>query len=543
MPQADYDETRLMVLWGYNPSASSVLHYGRQILDAKDRGAKLVVIDPLVTPLAAKADIWLQLRPGSDGALALALLNVIINEELYDHVFVDRWTLGFPELKKHVQSYSPEMAEEITWVDSEKIREVARLYASSKPAVMEDGNGIDQHTNVVQTDRLIAILRVVTGNLGVPGGHIFRPGSGLADISLKQKTPIASSISRNPLYTDLSGQISTPHVVDTILTENPYPVKAMIVHGSAVGSLASNANKTMKALSKLSLLVVHELFMTSVAEIADYVLPAATYLEQNCLVSNPPAGPSPTKDTAFYGMIEKAVEPLGEAWSDHDFIWGLAKKLGLGEYFTSPEELFNEELAPLGLSVAELGMYPGGYIRRFQPEEIYHTFEKTGFNTPSGKVELWSKTLEKAGFDPIPVYNEPAESPLSKPEIAIEYPLVGSVGLHLGLYTHTQYRTLPWLREIHKGAFVNIHPLKCEELGVRNGDEVYVESPRGRIKVAARITEEVDPRVVMVTWGWGQPYACGDRVNVLTDDEEGCPISGSTGNRSFLCRVVKVGVN
>jgi anaerobic selenocysteine-containing dehydrogenase len=532
-----------MILWGYNPSASSVLHYGRQILDAKDRGAKLVVIDPLLTPLAAKADIWLQPRPGSDGALALALLNVIINEELHDRVFVDRWTVGFSELKNHVQSYTPEMAEKITWVDANKIREVARLYAASKPAVVEDGNGIDQHTNVVQTDRLIAILRAVTGNIGVPGSHIFRPGSGLADISLKEKTPVVPSITRNPFYTNLSGQISTPHVVDTILTEKPYPVRAMIVHGSAVGSLASNANKAMEAFSKLSLLVVHELFMTDVAEIADYVLPAATYLEQSCLVSNPPAGPSPSKDTAFYGMIEKAVEPLGEAWDDHAFIWGLAKKLGLGEYFTTPEDLFNEELAPLGLSVAKLREYPGGCIRRFEPEEIYHTFEKSGFKTPSGKVELWSQTLEKAGFDPLPVYTEPAESPLSKPEIAVEYPLVGSVGLHLGLFTHTQYRTLPWLREIHRGAFVNIHPLKGEELGIRNGDEVYVESPRGRIKVATRITEEVDPRVAMVTWGWGQPYAGGDRVNVLTDDEERCPISGSTGNRSFLCRVVKVGVN
>lgn len=543
MPQADYDNTRLMLLWGYNPVYSSILHYAPQILDAKERGAKLIVVDPIFTAIASKADIWLQPRPGTDGALALAMLNVIINENLYDRAFVEKWTVGFDRLRESVQVYKPEMASEITWVPAEKIREVARLYATTRPAVLEEGNGIDQHTNVVQTDRVIAILRAVTGNLGVPGGHLFRPGSGLADITLAKIAPKEPSITLSTLYTKLSGQISTPHVVDALLTGKPYPIKAMIVHGSAAGAIASNADKTLEAYRRLDLLVVHEQFMTDVAEIADYVLPAATFMEQSCLVANPPAGPAPTKDTAYLGMMEKAVEPEGEAWSDHDLIWSLARRLGLGEYFTTPEELYDEELKPLGLSVAKLREHPGGYIRKLKPEELYRTFEKSGFNTPTGKVELWSKTLEEYGYVPLPIYTEPAESPLSAPEVVKDYPLVCGVSVHLGLFTHTQYRTLPWLKEIYPGASVYINPATARKLGVSNGDAVYVESPRGKISVSACVTEMVDPRVVQVTWGWGQPYASGDRANTLTGDAERCPISGATGNRSFLCRVVKVEAN
>ncbi len=543
MPQADYDETKLMLLWGYNPVYSSILHYAPQILDAKEREAKLIVVDPIFTAIASKADIWLQPRPGTDGALALGMLNIIINENLYDHAFVERWTTGFDKLAERVLEYTPERVSDITWVPAGKIRDVARFYAATRPAILEEGNGVDQHTNVVQTDRALASLRAVTGNLGIPGGHLFRPGPGLADVTLVEMAPREPSLSLNPLYTNLSGQISTPHVVDALLKGEPYLVKAMIVHGSAAGAVASNADKTLEAFRHLDLLVVHEQFMTDVAEIADYVLPAATWMEQSCLVANPPAGPAPTKDTAYLGMMKKVVEPLGEARGDHYFIWALAKRLGLGEYFTTPEELYDEELKPLGLSVARLREYPGGYVRKLNPEEIYGTYEKSGFKTPTGKVELWSKTLEEYGYDPLPNYLEPAESPISTPEIAEDYPLVCGASVHLGLFTHTQYRTLPWLKEIYPEASVYINPLTAESLGIDDGDPVHVESLRGRNTVSAHVTGEVDPRVVQVTWGWGQPYASGDRANTLTGDEDRCPISGATGNRSFLCRVVKAEAN
>ncbi len=542
MPAGDYANAKLMILWGYNPIYSSILHYGRQVLDARERGAKLVVIDPLFTAIASKADHYLRPRPGSDGALALGMLNVIINERLHDKDFVERWTHGFDEISRLAQDYPPERAEEITWVPAEQIREVARLYASTKPAVLDDGNGLDQHTNVVQTTRLIAILRAVTGNLGVRGGHLFRPGSPLADATLKERLPGGvRSLTRNPLYTEVNGNISTPHVVDALLTGEPYPVKAMIVQGSGAGVIASNSDKTLEAFRRLELLVVMDLFMTATARIADIVLPAATFLEQTSLVGCPPAGPPPTVDTSLVGLMNKAVEPIGECWSDHRFIFELAERLGYGEDFPSPVEVFDMELAPLGLTVERLREHPGGYIIEHTPDQLYGTHLEKGFNTPTGKVELHSSTLEKYGYDPVPRYDEPAESPHSTPQTAVDYPLVCGASLHLGLFTHTQYRTLPLLKEFYPEAFVMVHPETASGLGISDGDDVYVESPRDRIGVVARVTEEVDPRVVNVSWGWGQPYASGDRANLLTDDVERCPVSGSTGNRSFLCRVVRAG--
>ena len=540
MPQSDLSNTQLMILWGYNPIYSSLLHYGRQVMDAREGGAKLIVIDPVFTSLASKADIYVRPRPGSDGALALGLLNVIISEGLYDHEFVENWTIGFEELKELVKNYLPPKVSEITWVPEKQIIEVARLYATTSPAVLDEGNGLDQHTNVTQTSRTLSILRAITGNLGIKGGHVFRPGSGLKDIMLPEKLPSDTpSITKNPLYTDTAGTLSTPHVVDAILTGEPYPVKAMIVQGSGAGVIASNADKTLKAFRKLELLVVMDLFMTSTAEIADFVLPAASFLEQTSLISSPPAGPAPTVDTHFNGVMRRAVEPLGECITDHDFVFKLAHRMGYGEYFENPEAVFDEELKPLGLTFMELGKYSGGYIREIPPEQLYDTYKTEGFSTPSVKVELYSRQLEEYGYDPLPSFVEPAESPLSKPEVAEQYPLVCSVSYHLGIFTHSQYRTLPWLKELIPEAYVMIHPSKAKEIGVQDGEKVYVESLRGRIEVAAKITQEVDPRTATVAWGWGQPYASGDRPNLLTDDSQRCPISGATGNRSFLGRVVR----
>jgi anaerobic selenocysteine-containing dehydrogenase len=226
MPACDYGNTGLMMLWGYNPVYSSILHYGRQIIDAKERGAKLIVVDPVFTAIASKADIFVQPRPGSDGALGLAMLNVIINERLYDEGFVERWTHGFDELRGLVKEYPPERAEEITWVQASLIEEVARTYATTKPAVLEEGNGLDQHTNVVQTTRVLAILRALAGNLGVAGGHVFRPGGSLADVSLGEMKPRGvESITQNPLLYEKAGIITTPHVVDALLPGSPIPSK------------------------------------------------------------------------------------------------------------------------------------------------------------------------------------------------------------------------------------------------------------------------------------------------------------------------------
>lgn len=293
----------------------------------------------------------------------------------------------------------------------------------------------------------------------------------------------------------------------------------------------------MEALKKLDFLVVHELFMTATAEQADIVLPATTFLEQPSLVRRG----GPDVESSFIGMMNKTVEPLGECWSDLKFIIQLAKKLGYDKEFKweNEEEAYDEMLAPLDLTVEKLRENSEGMIIRFDPTEVYKRYEREGFGTPTGKVELYSKTFQEAGYDPLPVYKEPAESPYSRPDIYEEYPLVCNTGLKPGIFTHTRYRQLPWLKELMPEAFSLVHPMDADRVGVTDGDLINIESLRGSIQIRAKVTPSIKEGTVMVTHGWGQPYVGGPVANILTDDQERGPISGATGNRSFLCRITR----
>lgn len=541
MPIPDYDRARCVVLWGYNPAETSVVRVMRSILDARERGARLIVVDPHFSRTAMKADIFVQPRPGTDGALALGMLNTIIDEGLYDDEFVSNWTLGFRELCEMVERYEAQRVEAITGVPRDLIRTVSRMYATEKPAVLQDGNGLDQHTNVVQTTRAIAALRAVTGNLGVKGGHIFQPPLGLKDLSLGGRIEggYERSVSTHPLYYDIpsSGIISTPEIIDAILTGRPYPIRALIVQASAVGIISSNRKRVMEALRKLDFLVVHDIFMTSTAELADLVLPAATFLERSLLCITV----GPTVESRHIGMMDEAVEPRGECWSDLRFILELAKRLGFAPDFKWDDylEFFDEELEPLGLTVEKIRSQPGGVLIEYRPEEVYESYRVGGFKTVTGKVELYSKTFEELGYDPLPEYVEPSESPLSDPNLFEEYPLICGTGLKPGIYTHSQFRTLPWLKTFMPEALAFIYPKDAEKYGVADGEMVTIESPNGRIDIRAEVSESVKEGVVMMPHGWGHPYAGGAAVNDLTGDLHREPISGATGNRSFLCRIRK----
>jgi anaerobic selenocysteine-containing dehydrogenase len=539
-PIPDYDKTKFMILWGYNPAYTSVVNHARRILDAKQKGAKVVVIDPRFTNMASKADIYLRLRPGTDGTLALGMLRLIIEEELYDKSFVNQWTVGFEKLKEFIKAYPLKKVEDITWVPAEKIAEVARLYATHKPAILEEANGIDQHTNVVQTVRAMAILQAVTGNLDIPGGHLFIPPLPLKDMTLREKAPSkALSLSSHPLYYNLC-RISTVEMLDAIETGKPYPVKALIVQGSGLSVISSNSDRVKKTLGKVDFIVVHDLYLTTDAQIADLALPAKTFLEYSLPIFYP-FGYGPSADVGMMGIANEIVDAPGECKSDPEFIFEMARRLDLEEYFPwrSSEEAFDEELAPSGFTVKDLQKNPQGIIMNFQPHTLYKKYEKGGFNTPSKKVEIYSETFEQLGYDPLPGYVEPAETPVSAPKVAEEYPLICGTGLKLGLFTHSQFRTLEWLNEIIPEPYVEIHPQAAKELHVKDGGRVKVETLRGDIEVIAKITEATDPRVIFITYGWGHSYAHGASVNVLTDMMKRCPISGANGNRSFLGRIRK----
>ena len=528
------------VLWGVNTEISDLPGYVR-LNQALSQGTRLIVVDPRKTRFASRADLWLQPRPGTDLALALAIINVIIKEELYDKAFVSEWTVGFDRLRKHVQDNTPGWAQEITWVPADQIVAAARMYATTKPACIRDGNGFEGNVNSVQTARAIAILRTITGNLGVPGGEVEWASLPLGNMSEfifhdrlveeQRKRMIGAHMGVVQLY---HAQIALPQLVTkAILEEKPYPIKVFCIHGCNPLITWTNVQEVYQALMKLEFFYVVDLVMTPTAEIADIVLPAATYLEFNDLAARAP----------FLGIRQKVAQ-VGECWSNQKIINELAKKLGLGDYFWDDvEESLDIILSSAGLTFEELKRIGGIKVGR-----EYRKYEREGFRTPSGKAEIYSTLLEKWGHAPLPTYHEPPESPYSAPELSRDYPLI-LTSWHHAAYHHSDNRHLATLRGTEPEPVAEIHPETARELGIEDGQEVYIETKRGRIRQRAVLTDGIDPRVIGASYAWWFPEQGVEslhgwqesNINILTASEPPYnPEIGSTTLRGILCRVYKV---
>jgi anaerobic selenocysteine-containing dehydrogenase len=549
----DVENGKLLIAWGWNPANESVPNRMRHIIKAKQRGLKLVVIDPRYTKTAAKADMFVQIRPGSDGALALGMANVIIKENLYDKEFIDKWTTGFDKYWELVEQYPPEKVEKITWIPASKICELAKLYATTKPAMLSAENGTHQSANAVQNQRAIACLMLLTGNLDVPGGNVIfnethqrPPKMAMRDITPDGlKKAFDKSNSKSFLYFS-AFYVSALDWIDGIISGEPYAIRAGIISAGNPLIQLENAARVKDALKKLDFLVVRDHFMTATAEQADIVLPAATFLERSAMIFYTGGHANPRVDALYRMLLQKAVDPAGECTCEYDFIKDLAERLGIGDKFPwkDVEGIIDYDLEEEGLSVKDLKEHsePENVLKKIlPPEEAYEKYEKV-FGTPmleSHKAEFYSLRLKKMGLDPLPTYLEPGESPISRPDLLKDYPLICTAGLKTGLHTHSSLHNLPWLKEIMPEPFMEINPSKAEELGIKNGDMVMVKSPRGSIAIKARTINTVDPRVVTITTGWGNRYDGGSILNKLTMTEERCQISSSTSIRCFLVNVSK----
>lgn len=541
-PVCDYaNNPKCIVMWGCNPLWTNPDEYkGVNFWRAYEKGAKLIVIDPRKGFLANKADLWLQLRPGTDAALAMGFFNVIIEEELYDEEFVEQYIHGWDAFVQRVENNYPiTHVEEITWVNQDLIRQAARMYATTKPAGIHWGVPTEQNINCTDFTRIAVGLMAATVNLDAPGGNVFYQPPPVRKVAVFSANDALSLEQKNKRLGGDQYKLASRMTIITpkcawnaILTGKPYPVKAGYLVGTNPVVSRANAMEVYKALKKLEFLVVSDFFLTPTAELADIFLPAATWLEQDHVSEN----------WKFHGYVlarQKVVE-IGECWQDHKIFMELGKRMGQ-EWWDSVEDSLDWMLEPTGLTWEEFKKI--GYI---QGNMEYYKYREKGFSTPTRKIELYSTIFEKWGFDPLPKYTEIPESPVSTPALAEKYPYILNSGLRTPTFFHSENRMVPWLREIRPDPIVEIHPETATKHNIQEGDWVWIESSRGRAKQRAKLNTGIDPRVIVAEHGWWYPEIKSSghgwktsNINLLTDNshESMDPVMGATNLRVLLCNI------
>lgn len=559
--------TRLLVLWANQAPKTNPIKWarGRNV-------EKLIVIDPRRTEVAAQADVWLQIRPGTDCALALGWLNVIINEGLYDKEFVEKWTIGFEELRKRVQDYPPERVAEITWIPKEKIVESARLYATVKPGYILWGSPTAYYgLNTAETERARCILRAITGNLDVRGGNQFiRPFSKqvkLTELELSEMLPPAQvkkalgsdrfkvmtwpgfyqfrEEARKDIRASVVRGAPVAAIIHAARTGEPYRIRALMIAACNPLLTVADTKKVYEAFKAVELLVVLDHWKTPGAVLADYILPTTMWMEKPAFSFLEHANSLITGQR----VLPKSVPGEYDRRDDYDIWRGLGIRLGQGEFWPweSLEECYDYRLQPLGISWEEFSS-----TRFWMTEPLKHKSyeEEGGFRTPTGKVELASTVFENLGYDPLPYYEEPPESPVRTPELAKEYPYI-MISRRSATFLHSSHRMVRGMRRMHPEPLVEIHPETARKHGIEDGDMVWIETRRGRIKQRARLTDSILPQVINPDFGWwfpekeaAEPSLFGlweANVNILTSLElDHC--SQSTGTYYMgccLCRISK----
>ena len=535
----DLPRTRCLLVWSSNPFYTNTT-LARTLLDLKEKGVKFIAVDPRVSAFAEKADLHLQLRPGTDGALALGMVKVLIEENLYDRAFVEKWTIGFDELCDYLDEHPLEWAEEMTGVPKEKIREAARLYGMTKPAsLMTSASSTTHHINGFQNHRAILLLIGLSGNFDIPGGnyvepqtyqHVFsgaltnekelRLGTRLKDL------PPRIGEDRFPVwcqhYDHEAPEAHSMMIPFQIHSGKPYPLKAFIGFGANY-RMWPGSDFFKESLLKLDFLVNTDIFFTDTCEFMDLVLPATTSFERSELKH---------WNSKYLMLTSPVINPVGESRSDFDILCGIANHLGLGELFWNGnlDKAIDELMAPSGYTAAELRKYPSGTPVKNPLKPGYKKYEKSGFSTPSGKIEITSTILKEAGFDGLPIYRapqyfDPALNPLS-------YPLILNTGSRLPMFIHSEMHNVPWCQALRKDPLLDMNPSDALERGIHQDDWIWLETPRGKIHVRANLTETVLPGVVHMFHGIQEAD-----VNLLIEPDYLDPISGFPGFKSLRCQV------
>jgi anaerobic selenocysteine-containing dehydrogenase len=479
LPVPDYANSDCIVLWGGNPPHAHP-NMTRMIMEAKHRGAKLIVIDPRLSAIARKADLFLQIRPGTDGALALGIMRRLIENKWYDQEFVDGFSIGFDSFARYTKKFTPQYVETETGIDGKMLDAATSIIARNRPRVANYvGNGLEHHENGVNNIRTVACLDGLLGSLDHKGGNLIPYSAGLRklplyeEVPLKHLDPIGADI--YPVLYDFRQECHTMTAMDTIMSGKPYPLRAMFIAGANPCLTNPNSGKVLRALQNLDLLVVRDLFMTETAELADYFLPAASFLERTELHVH-----------SVYQTINLTSKLLSypSCQDEYQFWHDLAQRLGAGSYFPWDDETVLNRwlLQPTGISLEELRSHPEGY--RYKPIH-YGKWREMPLSTPSQKFEFTSAYLKKKGYPELPEYRSPGYL-IDRNK---QYPYTLITGARKLLYYHSRNHNFPRFHKSISGPEMEIHPSDAKSLGITDGEVMIVTSEIGSLEIRANVVE------------------------------------------------------
>jgi anaerobic selenocysteine-containing dehydrogenase len=528
-----HHESKLVVLWASNiTSTNEEGEINSLLIEQIRKGTELIVIDARRVDLVNRAKLWIQPRPGTDNALALSFLNVIVGQNLYDKHFVEKWTYGFADLARHVGDYTPERTAEITGVNPDLTREAARSYAQSHPAAIQWGNPLEHTINAFHTLRALVCLMAICGNLDVPGGNIQANEPNILSLGKfvrSDSLPSKKTEMIHAYHHTIPRLMTVPPAMfkEAVLNGNPYPVKAAYMQCTNPLLAYADSRQTYEALLKLQFLAVSDIFMTPTAAMADIVLPAATHFEFN--------------DIGHYGLGHgyilarpKVVNPPDGCWSDIRILNELGKVLTKRElWYDDCNQLLDEILQPSGVGYEEFCRK--GYLKG---PDRFRKYLSGGFRTPTGKVELKLSLAEKFNLSPLPQFSGVPE------ENDPEFPLV-LTSSKSRYYLHSSYRWIRTLRKKRPDPKVEIHPQTALKYGIEEGDAVTIETKCGKITQIAHLTDIIAVGVVNASPGWWFPEAAASSLyqweksnfNILTSSKMLGKEFGTPNLKGIGCRI------
>ena len=537
---------RCVMMLGCNVAATGGAdgYCGKVYRDALHDAECSVVIDPRSTREAKNSHLHLPLRPGTECALLLAMIHTVIREGVWDKDFVARWCEGFDKLADHVRPFTPLWAEKITRVPAGDIERAALAFATTRPATLLWGNGVDESVSAFQTARAVFILLAICGTLDIPGGMV----RWVPPAELNNKSPMTNPqlMGMHLLSPEQQGKILSdypfcpgahpPTFWQACVTGKPYKPRAMWLVGTNPILTQTRGDLIQKALrDHLEFVVVSDFFITPTAALADLVLPPQHWLEQ--------------EDIVFFHKLwcvlaRKKLVQVGEARDDRDVVLEVARKMGLTEAFPweNRRAFMDWVLEPSGMS-----------LERFMEKEIifgqmqYKKYEESGFATPSGKVELYSSIMAHKGHEPLPVYTEPPLSPVSRPDLTHDYPYILMTGCKIQPFFHSEGRQQPSLRRLHPNPHADMHPEAARKRGFRQGQRVRLSTPYGGQSFFLNLDDRLPEDVVHAEHAWwfpeqeGPEYGCfTSNANMLFGLEHYDPDSGAECLKCLICQVEAV---